>query len=74
MALKTTSRIVRTKSEKVKSLIARLAIMIAAKETPSLYERYAQQRAKYIAMKTMIIKRNTPKALMAARKLMSGQK
>lgn len=71
MALKTTSRIARTKTEKMKSLVARLALMICAKENPGLYERYNIERKKYLALKLGIIRKYTPKALIAARKLLS---
>jgi hypothetical protein len=45
--------------------------MIAAKENPGLYSRYDQQRKKYLVLKLGIIKKYTPKAIMAARKLLS---
>lgn len=72
MALKTTSRIVRGRQQKIKSLVARLALMICAKKNPSLYKRYELQRSKYLQLKMMVIKKNTPAAIMAARKLLSG--
>ena len=71
MALKTTSRIIRPKAEKVRALVARLALMICSKENPSLYDRYNVQRKKFLVLKLGIIKRFTPKALVAARKLLS---
>lgn len=74
MALKTTSKVNRTRQEKVKALIARLALNIAAKENPSGYDRYVIQRKKFLALKLMLIKKYTPKAVIAARKLLTGQK
>ena len=72
MALKTTSRIVRGRQMKVKSLVARLAIMICAKKNPSLYKRYELQRSKYLQLKMMCIKKYTPLAIASARKLLSS--
>lgn len=74
MSLKQTSRMARGKQEKMKSLIARLALMIAAKENPSLYDRYNVERKKYLALKLGIIKKYSPKAIIAARKLLANSK
>jgi hypothetical protein len=72
MSLKSKSTMFRGKTEKVKSLVARLALMIAAKENPALIERYQLQRQKFLQLKMMIIKKYTPKAIMAARKLLQA--
>ena len=72
MALKTTSRIARTKTEKVRSLVARLALMIAARENPGMYERYNIQRKKFLALKLSMIRKYTPAAVVAARKLLAA--
>ena len=72
MALNKKSIINRSKNEKVKALVARLALMIAAKENPAGYNMYVKQRQKFLALKLMLIKKNTPKALMAARKLLQS--
>jgi len=72
MALNQKSIINRSKKEKVKSLVARLALMIAAKENPAGYDRYVKERQKFLALKLMLIKKYTPKALMAARKLLQN--
>ncbi len=71
MSLKQKSMVMRTAVDKKTALIARLALMIANKENPAMYERFAQQRQRYLQMKLMIIKKYTPKAIMAARQLMS---
>jgi hypothetical protein len=73
MALKQKSMIARTAVDKKTALVARLALMIAAKENPAMYERFSQQRQRYLQMKLMLIKKYTPKAIMAARQLMSKQ-
>jgi hypothetical protein len=72
MALNKKSIINRSKNEKVKALVARLALMIAAKENPAGYNRYMTERQKFLALKLMLIKKYTPKALMAARKLLQS--
>ena len=72
MALKTTSKIMRPKSEKVKALVARLALMIAAKQNPSMYERYNIERKKFLTLKMALIRKYTPQAVMAARKLLTA--
>jgi len=72
MALNQKSIMTRDKKTKVKTLVARLALMIAAKENPAGYNMYMKQRQKFLALKLMLIKKNTPKALMAARKLLQN--
>lgn len=72
MALKTKSVMYRGKVEKTKALVARLALMIAAKENPSMYDKYLNMRKKYLQVKLMVIKRYTPKAIAAARKLLAA--
>jgi len=73
MALKTTSKIMRGKQMKVKALIARLTLMLCAKQNPSMYSRYDQTRKKFLTMKMAIIKKYTPQAVMAARKLLNAR-
>jgi hypothetical protein len=72
MALKTTSRINRTKIEKMKSLVARLALMTAAKDNPNMYKKYLTQRQRYLQVKLLAIKRYTPHAIIQARKLLNA--
>jgi len=72
MALNQKSIMTRDKKTKVKTLVARLALMIAAKENPAGYNRYMLERQKFLALKLMLIKKYTPKAIMAARKLLQN--
>ena len=72
MALKTTSKIMRGKNMKVRSLVARLALMICAKTNPTMYERYSIERRKFLALKMSIIRKYTPAATVAARKLLAS--
>ena len=74
MSLKTKSMIQRTKREKLRSLVARLALTIASKENEAGYKQYVLARKKYLATKLMLIKKYTPKALIAARELLKQTK
>jgi hypothetical protein len=67
-----TSKVLMTKQEKIKRLISRIALSIAAKENPSLYSRYADLRKKYLVLKLGVIKKYTPKAIMVAREIVKN--
>ena len=72
------TRTMRTKQSKISSLIARIALMIAKRDNPGQYKRYADMRSKYLKMKKQIIRKNGPKATMAVREIIkrsrSGKK
>lgn len=70
MALTTKSLISRNKLVKIRTAVARMALLIASRENPGLYSRYEQQRKKFITLKMMIIKKYTPKAVVAVRNLL----
>jgi len=69
-----TSRVNVTKNEKIKRLVARIALVIASKENAALYGRYDNVRKKYLALKLNIIKKYTPKAIMVTRQIVKDSK